>query len=486
MSQLKSHVVRGTRFAVAGRLLRALVGIATLSILSRHLTPQEFGIMALVAFVAAFAQILADFGTRVAIVQRRDVTKLQEDSVFWTNTAIGAAIMVLILVFAEQISWLLGSDSMAGPLRWVSPIFLMGGLQGVPLSVLERSFAFGRLAVAETLGAFSGAATAVVLVLAGWDVGALVAQQLVITFLTGGLYIVFSRWRPGLRYSRAALKPLVDYGSYVTMTNIVQFFGTQSDRPIIGRRLSPADLGYISMAEQIVLSPLRIVAQMVRKVMFPVMSSIQNDDMRLRRGFLGVQHAQLFVLAPLTAGLWAIAVPAVELLLGPKWQMVAVLMGFITVRATVNTLNSFSAALLAAKGRARFQFAWSLCSLVLTVITLLAAAPYGVVVLAAARMVQTLAVTPVFLHFTLRSIGQGYSEFFAVIVRPILSSVVMAIGVTLLLKVLPFDAVGQLIVAVPFGAAVYGVMELSIDRERVLPLLRQTLSRGRKAGQAQF
>ena len=46
------------------------------------------------------------------------------------------------------------------------------------------------------------------------------------------------------------------------------------------------------------------------------------------------------------------------------------------------------ASLLAAKGRARFQVAGSLCSLVLTVITLLAAAPYGVVVLAAARVAE--------------------------------------------------------------------------------------------------
>lgn len=80
MTNMKSTALKGASWAVAARLTRAVVGILTLAILSRFLLPAEFGIAALVIFVTGLAQIFADFGTRMALVQRPEITPLEEDS----------------------------------------------------------------------------------------------------------------------------------------------------------------------------------------------------------------------------------------------------------------------------------------------------------------------------------------------------------------------------------------------------------------------
>ncbi|MBD5127922.1 oligosaccharide flippase family protein, partial [Xanthomonas citri pv. citri] len=85
--------------------------------------------------------------------------------------------------------------------------------------------------------------------------------------------VISARWLPGLQFSYAALKPLLAYGGYVTAAGIVQFLTGKADRPIVGSRLSATDLGYSTITDQIVLSPLRVTVQMVRKVMFPIMST---------------------------------------------------------------------------------------------------------------------------------------------------------------------------------------------------------------------
>ena len=175
---LKSHAISGARLAVMGRLIRAVQGILALSILSRFVTPTEFGLIAVVTFVAGIAQVFTDFGSRVALVQRRETTLLEEDSVFWWNLGIGVLLTGGVMLGSSQIAALMGAAEVSWPLVWVAPIFLFGAIQGVPLSVLERGFSFGWIMMSEVGSAITGSIVAVVMVLMGYRLEALVAQQI--------------------------------------------------------------------------------------------------------------------------------------------------------------------------------------------------------------------------------------------------------------------------------------------------------------------
>lgn len=485
---LKQHAIKGASLAVAGRLVRALQGIVALAILSRYLTPAEFGLMAMVAFVASLAQIFTDFGTRVALVQRREVTPLEENSVFWWNLGLGAALTGAIMALSPWIAGLMGDGAMQKPLLWVAPIFLIGALQGVPLSILERRMAFGRIALSEAGGAVAGSVAAVIMVLLGFKLEALIAQTVVAAIVTALVVITGARWRPQAQFNMAALKPLLSYGGYVTAAGVVYTLSAQADRPIVGSRLSPSELGYSTITEQIVLSPLRITVQMVRKVMFPVMASIQDDDARLRRGYIGMQYALMVVMAPIAFGLWAIAGPTVDLLLGQGWEMVTVLMGYMTIRSLFSTFNDLNSVVFSAKGWAKFQFKWSVFSGILGVGTLLLTVNYGIEAVVAGKLALAILLTPVNSYFALRLISQPAGEVVKVLIRPLMSAFAMALAVAWVQQQLALGATGlgsvgpllQLFICIPLGGVLYLAAEMLIDRGRFVPLVRQILSRGQR------
>lgn len=479
---LKAKALKGASFTVTGRLIRALQGVAVLGILSRHISAAEFGMIAMVTFVSGIAQIFTDFGTRMAIVQRRDVSKLEEDSVFWWNVGVGILMCLALMVASPLIARMMGSEEIVSSLMWVSPIFILGGLQGVPQSVLERNLAFGKLTVAEVGAALSGSAVAVIMVLMGYRFEALLAQLMAAPIMNLVLVLVFARWKPGFQFSYTALKPLLSYGGYVTAAGVLQYLSTQSDRPIIGNRLSTADLGYSQMADQIVFSPLRITVQMVRKVMFPVMAIIQDDDARLRRGYLAMQHGLMTVMAPIAFGLWAVAHPAVRLLLGPGWEMVAVLMGLTTLRTMFSTFNDLNYVIFSAKGWVRFQFRWNIFSAIAIVCTLLFTVRYGIVAVTAGKLVLTILLTPLNSYFVLRLIGQRPGEVVDVLGRPILSAAIMGMVVAWVQSRLDMAAAAQLLVCIPLGVVLYVSLELLIDRRRVMDLVQQAMSRRRRTG----
>ena len=412
------------------------------------------------------------------------MTRLDEDSVFWWNLGVGALLTGAIIALAPQISALMGEGDVAEPLRWVAPIFLIGAVQGVPLSVLERRLAFGYITVAEVAAAVSGSVAAVIMVLLGYKLEALIAQTLVAPVVQASIIILAARWRPKLQFSHAALKPLLSYGGYVTAATVIQTVSGQADRPIVGSRLSTTDLGYSRMAEQIVMSPLRITVQMVRKVMFPVMATIQNDDARMRRGYVQMQHGMMVVMAPIAFGLWAVADPVVAILLGSGWEMVGVLMGYLTIRTIFTTFNDLNSVIFSAKGWARFQFRWSIFSAILNIAVLLLAVDYGIVAVVAARVALSIALTPINAWFALRLIQQPAGEVFNLLIRPLTAALVMGLSLVWVQEQLAASGIGsllQLLVCIPLGAVIYVAGELLLDRVRFLALLRQIRSRG-KAG----
>lgn len=479
-NDLKRRAIGGAAMTVAGRLTRAVQGIAALAFLSRYLSPAEFGLMSMVIFVASIAQIFTDFGTRIALVQRQDVTRMQEDSVFWWNIGMGLTLMGGIMLFSPQIARLMGDETMRGPLLWVAPIFLLAALQGVSLSVLERKMAFGKITLAEVGAALSGSAAAIVMVLLGYRLEALIAQQVVAPLVSALIVITSAKWRPRLQFSYEELRPLLSYGSYVTAAGVVQTLSAQSDRPIVGNRLSAADLGYSTITEQIVFSPLRITVQMVRKVMFPIMASIQNDDARMRRGYIAMQHGLMVVMAPIALGLWVLAQPVVAIVLGTGWEMVATLMGYLTVRSLFSTFNDLNYVIFSAKGWAKFQFKWSLFSAAVVIAVLLLVVDYGIEAVVAGRLAVAILLTPLNSYFALRLISQPATEVAMVLIRPILSALAMACVLVWVQTQLTIGPVLQLLICIPLGATVYIAAELLLDRARVVPLLHQIRSRGRK------
>jgi len=325
-----------------------------------------------------------------------------------------------------------------------------------------------------------GAGVAIAMGWSGFGIGALGAQQLAMPLTAALFYMIFSRWTPRLQFSMEELRPLLSYGRYVTGSGIVQYFATSADRPIIGNRLTPADLGYQSMSDQIVGAPLRIVVSMVRKVMFPIMSSIQDDGDRMRRGMLGVQYGLVALLAPICFGLWALADPVVRLVLGPGWEMVAILMGYTTLRAFLNVFTDLNAVIFSAKGHAKFQFHWSIFSLMMNIIVLLIAVPYGIVALAAARLGLSLVLVPINSWFVLRLTQLPAMDRVLVSIRPVLSAALMAAGVATVDKMIAsHGTIIRLAVGIPFGAVLYIALQYLIDRTRFTELTTMLMRRGK-------
>src|SRR5271154_6549073 len=97
---------RGGVASVASVYGTGVLQIFGVIVLARLLTPEDFGLAAIVMVLTRFAPLLIDFGTADAVTQRNKITEGQVSALFWLTSGIGFAVAVGLAACSPLIAWL--------------------------------------------------------------------------------------------------------------------------------------------------------------------------------------------------------------------------------------------------------------------------------------------------------------------------------------------------------------------------------------------
>src|ERR1700693_3866534 len=106
--ELGRLALRGAAASVASRYGNGVLQITAAVVLARLLTPDDFGLVAIVTVLTSFAPLLIDFGLGDATTQRSKITPGQVSSLFWLSSGIGLAIAVVVAACSPLIAWIYG------------------------------------------------------------------------------------------------------------------------------------------------------------------------------------------------------------------------------------------------------------------------------------------------------------------------------------------------------------------------------------------
>src|SRR5215831_10866483 len=101
---LGRRALRGGAVSVAMQYGNGTLQIVAAIVFARLLTPEDFGLVAIVTVLTSFAPFLIDFGLGDATAQRTKITHGEVSSLFWLATAIGLAITIAIAACSPLIA----------------------------------------------------------------------------------------------------------------------------------------------------------------------------------------------------------------------------------------------------------------------------------------------------------------------------------------------------------------------------------------------
>jgi O-antigen/teichoic acid export membrane protein len=316
---LGSQVASGMLWTTAQKWVTRLAGLGTLAILTRLISPDEFGVVAAAMATIPFVYLMSDaFSTFLVQSERVDQELL--DTSFWFSLAASLMLMGTAMLAAPFVSALTGISELTPVLRLLSFSLLLSGLAAVPTAILRRRMAFRSLAMRDTAAAVIAQFVAVGLALSDFGAWALVWQQLVMQGVAMLLAWKAARWIPGFRFSPGLARSMGAFGSRVSAADVLQAAKEWAEVAIVASALGPTALGYLSVARRFVWVVTELTTSALRPISVVAFSRIRESPDRLQSGYLRALSLSYTVVGPLLTMVVVTAPMLVPLLFGDQWE----------------------------------------------------------------------------------------------------------------------------------------------------------------------
>ncbi len=370
---LTQRAIGGMFWTFSGTGVQVVVQLLAIMALGRLLTPAEFGLMGAATVVIACSQIVSQIGVGPAIIQRRELDLTHVRVAVSLSCTLGLLLGAIVWFGSPVIAAFYRMPELEPVLRAVAFMFPLDGLNTVAKSILTRELRF-RLYIALDVGAYvlGYAMVGVVLAWFGYGVWALVMANIAqLGVRTVAMYLATRHSiRPSLNL-RAA-RDLLSFGFGHSMAQLGTLLSQQGDNLVVGRWLGPAALGIYGRAYSLMVMPASAFGRIINRVLFPVMSQVQDERDRLANAYERALAIVAFVALPLSAFLWVVAPEFIAVVLGPAWDEVVLPFRLFTISLLFRMSSKISDACTKAAGevyiRALLQFAYAAMVVVAAII----------------------------------------------------------------------------------------------------------------------
>ena len=279
---LPRRSVRSGAAVMVGQATMFVLGIVSVAVLGRLLSPNDFGLLAMAAAFLALITNFADLGLQQATIQRSEITEAQINVLFWVNAVVGLTAALIGIAVAYPISWFYKEPALVSVTAILSVGFFVTGISVQHQAILRRRMRFwaeSAISVSAMAGAIVLAVLAAVLGAGYW---ALVVLALATTvFRSMGMWIACD-WRPARPRCAAGVGSLLRFGAFLTGTQVMGTIVRNLDRALIGRVFGPGDAGYYANACRLLLMPVGQLNMPLTSVAIPTLSRLQHEPERFR------------------------------------------------------------------------------------------------------------------------------------------------------------------------------------------------------------
>ena len=288
-------------------------------VLARLLDPSLYGTVALVTAITTILQVFVDSGMANSLIQKKDTDDLDYSSVFYFNLGFCLLLYAGLFFAAPFIGRIYRNLELVPVVRVLGLTIVVSGVKNVQQAYVAKTMQFRRFFFATLGGTVFSAVVGITLAYLGYGVWALVFQQLLnVTVNTAILWLTVG-WKPKRMFSWKRLGGLISYGWKLLVSQLLDTAYLKLYQFIIGLRYSTADLAFYNRGDQFPNLIMENTSASLDSVLLPVLSSEQDDRVRVREMTRRAVKVSTFVLMPLMAGLAACAEPLVRFLLTEKW-----------------------------------------------------------------------------------------------------------------------------------------------------------------------
>lgn len=331
---------RGLRHAgawsVSGRLVARVLDIVVLVVLARVLSPSDFGIVAMAMTVIVLIESATAIPLIQPILRSDEPTPGHYHTAFTLGVVRAAAIAVLVIGAAPLASRYYGENRLTLLLVFLALAPLFRGLASPRLADRIRAYDTRPEFVMVVGGKLVALGLVSAVVLSTGSFWAIAVGSVATPVVMCAVSYLFAPYRPHLSLERWS-----DFGDVVGWNSVNQLFSAlhdQLDRIVLGRAVSPGDLGRFSLALDISSLPIQAFVQPMAPPLLAAFAKADDGDGKANLWLLCL-NGLLAVLGPIFVALALLAKPLVVVVLGVHWLDMAPLLSALAAASIIGLVN---------------------------------------------------------------------------------------------------------------------------------------------------
>lgn len=423
-------------------------------IMARILTPNDYGLVGMLAIFISLSQSLIDCGFSQALIRKKDRSEVDNSTVFYFNIVTGIVLYLILFISAPLIADFYNEPILTPLTRLISLSVVINSLIVVQRALFTINIDFKAQAKASLPASIISGIIGIVMAYTGFGVWSIVFYQLSNYLINTLLIWILSKWRPKLLYSWKSFREMFSYGSKMTISGIIDTIYKNIYLIVIGKIYNASDLGFYTRAQQFADFPSSNLTGIIQRVTFPVLCSIQDDTERLCVIYRKFLRMTAFVIFPLMIGLAAVAHPFIMLFLNEQWEPAVTLLQILCFGMMWYPIHAINLNLLLVQGRSDLFLRLEIIKKFIGIAVLLATIPFGMTTICWGLVGYSLIALVINTYYTGRIIHIGFFDQLYDLMPTLLYSLSMGVIVLILVNMMPNYPL-QLCVGIVAGVTYY-------------------------------
>lgn len=372
---LKSKTARGLFWGLmnngAVQLLNLVFGI----ILMNQLQRSDYGLAGEVAIFSTIAAALQESGFISALINRKNASHEDYNSVFWFNVTCSLLIYIILWFCAPLIVRFFDEPELLWLSRYAFLGFFVASFSITPRAILMKQLRVKEQTVITVISLLISGIVGVTMALLHMSYWSIVTQATVYVGCVSLLSWHYSGFRPSLRFSFRPIREMFTFSCKLLVTNIFNCINNSIFALVFGRFYTKDEVGTYTQADKWNKMGSQLITGMVQSVAQPMFVQVGDEQERLRRAFRKMLRFTSFVAFPTMLGLALVAPQLIVIAGGIRWLPSAQLMQLLCVAGAFMPVTALYSNFLISRGRSGI-YMWNILAQGILVLGVLCAVKY--------------------------------------------------------------------------------------------------------------
>lgn len=374
-----SKVVKGLSSQTVVTITMGVLEILSFSIMSRLLTQEDFGYYAAIAAVTTIFASFSEAGIGSALIQKKDLSQSYINNAFTISFGFGAVVSLLLFFLATPLAREILDSSLETPLRLMSITLLCNCLTSVNISMMQRKLQFIRVGLINLVALVVTTVVAVILAIRGYGFYAILTKAVLTSLIALVLSSILAKTKYRFEFQLSTFKTIFSFSGWLMASGIFRNLSQQVDRLMMGRLLSVSALGMYNRPKEFIHQLSTKLNSIFDTVLFPVLSSIQDDLQKLRASFVkSLYYLNIFSML-LSFTMIANSELIIRIFLGSQWLNVNTIFIIIALSILFNIDGRLADCYLRSLGYTKDQFFFRVAETMAKIIGVVSGVYWGVI-----------------------------------------------------------------------------------------------------------